>query len=310
MSNIQNQNSLKSFNGMLAMPQTKNFIKETLGSKSQQFTNNMVSLVANEKALQECAPQSLLYAGIKATALDLPLDNNLGFAYVLPYKGKDGAVAQFQMGYKGFIQLAMRSGQFKTINSREVKEGEIIGEDFMSGELEFKRLPLEERLKAKTVGFIAHFELLNGFKKTLYMTVEELQAHGKKYSKSYNSNYSNWKTNFEAMAEKTVLKRLLSKYAPLSIEMQSAIVNDQKIFTDENGEYIDNDQQQTNIEVVIKEKMSELGMSGAKTLQHFGITGEEYAKAKKDNTLADELIDRIKTKDVEEVEYVEVAENA
>lgn len=243
---------LAKFNSTITNVRTQEYLTQVLGEKKNAFVNNVTALVANNKALQECEPLSIMYAATKATALDLPLDQNLGFAYVIPYKNnKEGKTeAQFQMGYRGLVQLAMRSGQFKTINVRDVREGEIVGEDFLSGELQFKKLPDEEREKAKVVGYVAYFRLINGFEKMSYWTVQELKNHGLRYSQTYASKNdwvrknSKWETDFDAMAKKTVLKLLLSKYAPLSVDMQSAIKFDQAIIGENDSvRYVDNNSQ-------------------------------------------------------------------
>lgn len=234
--------NLATFNKTITDPRTQEYLGQVLGEKRSSFVNNLTALVANNKALQECEPVTTMYAAIKATALDLPLDQNLGFAYVIPYKNnREGKTeAQFQMGYKGYIQLAMRSGQFRTINVRDVREGEIVDEDFVSGELKFSKLPADKRGAAPIVGFVAYFELNNGFRKMSYWTVEELKAHGLRYSQTYASKKdfiresSKWSTDFEAMASKTVLKLLLAKYAPLSVEMRDAVKIDQAVIRSDN----------------------------------------------------------------------------
>jgi len=233
--------NLQIFNQTITNPRTQDYLKNVLGEKKSSFVNNLTALVSNNKQLQECEPVSVMYAGIKATALDLPLDPNLGFAYVIPFKNnkENKTDAQFQIGYKGFIQLAMRSGQFKTINVRDVKEGEVIGEDFVSGEIQFKKLE-SGREEAKTVGYVAYFRLINGFEKMSYMSREELEQHGKKFSQTFKKGYGLWKDDFDSMARKTVLKLLLSKYAPLSIEMQNAIQSDQAVISEKGEVYADN----------------------------------------------------------------------
>lgn len=202
--------NLAKFNSTITNVRTQEYLTQVLGEKKNAFVNNVTALVANNKALQECEPLSIMYAATKATALDLLLDQNVGFAYVIPYKNnKEGITeAQFQIGYRGFIQLAMRSGQFKTINVRDVREGEIVGEDFLSGELQFKKLPDEERENAKVVGYVAYFRLINGFEKMSYWTVQALKNHGLRYSQTYASKNdwvrknSKWETDFDAMAKK------------------------------------------------------------------------------------------------------------
>lgn len=244
--------NLQSFNQTIANPRTQEYLAQVLGEKRQSFVNNLTALVANNNKLQECEPIGLMYAGIKATALDLPLDANLGFAYVIPYRNnKEGKTeAQFQIGYKGFIQLAIRSGQFRSINVTDIKEGELVHEDMLTGDLTFKRAAANVREGLKTIGYAAFFRLTNGFEKTLYYTVEAVQAHAKKYSQTYGSKYestrnsSKWTTDFDAMAKKTVLKLLLSKYAPLSVEMAQAVTADQAVFDAQGKEhYIDNETQ-------------------------------------------------------------------
>lgn len=239
---------LKVFNQKIADPRTQEYLQQVLGEKKSSFINNLTALVAGSKQLQACNPMSVMYAAIKATALDLPLDPNLGFAYVIPYKNnKEGDTdAQFQIGYKGFIQLAMRSGQYRTINVRDVREGEIVGEDFVSGDLRFKKLN-SNRDKATIIGYVAFFRLVNGFEKMVFWTVDEVKQHAITYSKTYGSTIKNvreaskWVTDFDAMAKKTALKSLLSKYGVLSVEMKTAITSDQLV-VNERGEdmYEDN----------------------------------------------------------------------
>lgn len=240
--------NLQKFNQTIANPKTQEYLQSVLADKKSSFVNNITALVANNLKLQECEPVGIMYAGIKATALDLPLDANLGFAYVIPFKNnrENKTEAQFQLGYKGFIQLAIRSGQFKTINVTDVREGELIEWDMISGETKFKALPNRDKLQI--IGYAAYFRLTNGFEKTLYSTIQSIEIHAKKYSQTYSSQKdfiqksSKWTTDFDAMAKKTVLKLLLSKYAPLSVEMQSAIVSDQAIITENGERYVDNEQ--------------------------------------------------------------------
>lgn len=289
---------LQKFNATITNPRTQEYLVSVLAEKKSSFVNNLTALVANNKALQECEPLTTMYAAIKATALNLPLDQNLGFAYVIPFKNnKTGTTeAQFQIGYKGLIQLAMRSGQFKTINVRDVREGEIIDEDFVSGELKFKKLPDAERANAPVIGFVAYFELLNGFRKMSYWTVAELKAHGMRYSQTYSSRNeyvrknSKWETDFEAMASKTVLKLLLAKYAPLSVEMQDAVVSDQAVFrkSDSDVNYVDNEQEvATKIEAAEEMKALDLSDTSNWTADDFdnavlkGLMSKEEAQALK-----------------------------
>ena len=249
---------LKSFNQFVANPRTQEYLETVLAEKKSSFVNNITALVSNNAALQVCKPDTLLFASLKATALDLPLDQNLGFAYVLPYKDnkKGVTLAQFQMGYKGFVQLALRTGQFKTLNATDVREGELVGEDFVTGDLTFKKA--ENRESLPVIGYVAYMRLLNGFEKYLYMTVAEMKAHALRYSQTYKNKFGNWVENFDAMAKKTVIKLLLSKYAPLSVEMRDAIKADQAVLNDKGeATYADNtpdDQPQPEVSEAAKEK--------------------------------------------------------
>jgi recombination protein RecT len=245
---VKQESGLKVFNQTLANPKTQEYLQQVLGEKKSSFVNNLTALVANDKKLQACKPMSVMYAAIKATALDLPLDPNLGFAYVIPYKNSNEGCtdAQFQIGYKGFIQLAMRSGQYRTINVRDVRDGEIVGEDFVSGNLRFKKLS-SNREKAAIVGYVAFFQLVNGFEKMMFWTVDEVKQHAMTYSKTFGSTIktireaSKWTTDFDSMAKKTALKLLLSKYGILSVEMKNAITNDQLVVNEQGEEmYEDN----------------------------------------------------------------------
>jgi recombination protein RecT len=214
---------------------------EILGKNGNAFISSVVT-IATTSALSKCEPKSILSAAIAAASLNLQVTPSLGFAAIVPY----GNSAQFQIMTKGLVQLALRSGQFKTINVTEIYEGELKKENRLTGELDFTG----EKKSDKIVGYAAYFELVNGFSKSFYMTVEKITAHAKKFSKTFSFNGSSWKTNFEAMASKTVLKLLLSRYAPLSVEMQMSITADQAtVHTDENLEitdftYVDNGDQE------------------------------------------------------------------
>ena len=266
MENNQPQKSPASLiKEFMTQPNVTAKFQELLGKKSTGFITSVLQL-CNGTKLAQCEPKMIYQAAAMAAMLDLPLNPNLGFAYIIPYKesymGTDPntgkpvkveiLVPQFQMGYKGFIQLAQRSGQFKNINVTDVKEGEIKEFDRLKGEIEFDWDTTPGRGLKKTIGFAGYFSLINGFEKTLYMSVEQMQEHSKKYSKTFNQNSSKWKTEFEAMATKTVIKLLLSKYAPLAIEtIQQAAIADQAIIKQIEGgfetvefEYIDNNKEE------------------------------------------------------------------
>lgn len=220
------------------------FIKkaqDTLGSGTQQFMSSILSLVNSDRLLANCNSYELYNCCLMAAALKLPFNKDLGQAWIVGYKDKHRnfeVVPQLQIGWKGFVQLAQRSGRFRTINCGDVKDGEIKNIDRLSGEIEFDWIQNdEERSKKETIGYVAYFKLLNGFEKTFYMSKVELENHANKYSQSYRKGSGVWKDNFDAMARKTVLKLLLNRFAPLSVDMEKAIELDQE---DANGQYIDN----------------------------------------------------------------------
>jgi recombination protein RecT len=226
---------VKSLSSFLNSDAIKNKFTEILGQKGVGFISSVLSVVNSSNQLKNADQNSIYTAALMAASLDLPINQNLGFAYIVPYNGKVGndyiQMAQFQLGYKGFIQLAQRSGLYKKINSSDVREGEIIKHDRMTGEFEFNWIQdTNERLTKKVIGYLSFFELNNGFRNTFYMTIEEIEAHAKKYSQTYKKyNSGLWKDEFSAMAMKTVTKLNLSKNGPLSIEMQRAVVADQAV---------------------------------------------------------------------------------
>jgi len=225
-------NNQMTIKGFFHRDDVKSKFNELMGNRSAQFITSVLSVVNNNNYLKNASPESVFSSALMAATLDLPVNPNLGFAYIIPY----GQQAQFQVGYKGLIQLALRSGQFKTISVTPVYEGQIKQQNPLTG-FEFD---WSNKQSDKVVGYASYFSLINGFEKTMYMTVDEIQAHGKRFSKTYGNGV--WKTDFDAMAQKTCLKLLLSKYAPLSIEMQKAVIADQSIIRDAETmdvEYID-----------------------------------------------------------------------
>lgn len=249
---VANTGAKKELSTLLNSDNVKNRLKEILGERASTFTTSLMQIVKSSEKLSQCEPNSIIGAAMTSATLDLPLNNNIGFAYIIPFneKQKNGGYiqkAQFQLGYKGFIQLAQRSGQFKTLNVTEVKEGEISFFDRMTGDIEFNWFQNPtERNKRKTIGYVAYFRLLNGFEKNLFMTIEDLNIHAKKFSKTFKGGFGLWKDDFDSMAKKTVLKLLLSKYAPLSVEMRTAVITDQASFNDvedlDNLSYVDNEE--------------------------------------------------------------------
>jgi len=222
--------------------EVKKRFEEMLGKRAPQFITSVLQIATSNALLKNADPVSVYNAAAVAATLDLPLNSSLGFAYIVPYNTKqpDGSskvVAQFQIGYKGFIQLAQRSGQFRSISATPIYEGQIKENNPLTG------ITFDFSVKSDVViGYAARFELINGFEKTMYMTVAELQKHGARFSKSYNNATGLWKQDFDTMATKTVIKQLLSKFAPLSVEMQKAVITDQGHVIDyknDEVEYVD-----------------------------------------------------------------------
>ena len=256
----------------------KKKFQEILGKKSAAFITSVLQIVSQNSLLAQAEPTSVYQAAAVAATLDLPLNNNLGFAYIVPYnqKFKDESgqwkskqVAQFQIGYKGFIQLAQRSGQFKSISAAPIYQGQILNENPLDG-YEFDFTKKSDIL----IGYAAKFKLINGYEATLFMNIDQLKKHGSRYSKTFTNDKGLWNTDFEAMASKTVIKLLLSKYAPMSIEMQNAITTDQSVIN--NAEtlevtYIDNQLELPNKE----EERLALLISDAKTVEQLISFKEE-----------------------------------
>lgn len=206
---------------LLKQSSIRSRFQEILKDKAAGFTANLAVMVNNSETLQKCDPSTIISAAVISASLDLPLDPNLGFAAIVPYNNK----AQYQIMYKGLIQLAMRSGQYKTINVTEVYEGEIASENRITGEYKFD---FQARTGDKIIGYAAYFRLLNGFEKMIYWPRHQVEKHAGRFSQTYKKGYGLWKDDFHSMAKKTVLKMLLSKWGILSIEMQHAVRFDQK----------------------------------------------------------------------------------
>lgn len=248
----------------LTTENNKKYLESLLGEKTQAFITSLSTMVGSNEALNKCDRASLLGCALKATSMNLPFDQNLGFAYAVPYANK----AQFQMGYKGFIQLAQRSSQIQQLNAREVVEGEYKGDDVM-GEPIIEWLPIEQREDREVVGYMAGMRLVNGFIKIIYWSKIKIEKHADRYSQAYRyakrvgQKDAVWVNNFDAMAKKTVLKDLISKYAPMSVEMQQAIKYDQSvILTDpetgvEEVVYVDNPEN-IKVETISKEQQEEI----------------------------------------------------
>ena len=233
-------------------------VNELIGDEKRgaRFISSIVSAVNTNPQLKECDNASILSGALLGESLNLSPSPQLGNFYLVPFKDKDrGQVATFQLGYKGYIQLAIRSGQYKKLNVLAIKEGELIKYDPLNEEIEVDLIDDEEkREKAKTIGYYAMFEYVNGFKKTMYWSKKKMEAHALQYSKGYakKSGYTFWEKDFDSMAYKTMLRQLISKWGVMSIDMQQAYEGDMAyIKEDGTKEYLDNED--FTIEAEIKE---------------------------------------------------------
>ena len=234
------------FSQFMASPVVVNKVNNIVGGKDgQRFITAIVSAVSNNTALSECSQSSILSAALLGESLKLSPSPQLGQYYMVPFNSKGGKVAQFQLGYKGYIQLAIRSGQYKKLNVLAIKEGELIRYDPLNEEIEVRLIDDElAREQAKTIGYYAMFEYTNGFRKTMYWSKEKMEAHALKYSKGYQvkKGYTFWEKDFDAMAYKTMLRQLISKWGIMSIEMQMAMDGDMAVINEDGTkEYVDNE---------------------------------------------------------------------
>lgn len=239
----QNQLTIRDY---MVAPQVQSKLKDMFTDKRLMdgFVQSVISIAGSDELLAVAEPRSVFNACLTAASLNLPINKNLGFAHIIGYKNnkKGGVVeAQFQLGARGFKELAQRTGQYLVINDGDVREGELQGRDRLSGELKFNWVDDDTiRGKLPVIGYFSYFKLKNGFTSTLYMSVDEINQHGKQYSQSFKRGYGPWVENYDAMAIKTVMKRNISKNGPLSVELQRAIDVDQAIIHDDNSlEYAD-----------------------------------------------------------------------
>lgn len=222
-------------------------INKVIGGKDgQRFISAIVSAVNVNPNLQECTNQSILSGALLGESLKLSPSPQLGHYYLVPFNDRErGKVAQFQLGYKGYLQLAIRSGMYKKINVLAIKEGELIRFDPLNEEIEVNLIQdEEEREKADTIGYYAMFAYVNGFQKAIYWSKAKMEAHALKYSKGYQAKkgYTFWEKDFDGMAYKTMLRQLISKWGIMSIDMQTAMESDMAVIQEDGSKvYVDND---------------------------------------------------------------------
>lgn len=255
---------------LIQSPQVMKRLEDILGKKAATFATSVIQIVNSSELLKNAEPTSILNAAMVAATLDLPLNNQLGYAWIVPFKenkkGENGqwnsrVVAQFQIGYRGFIQLALRTGQYKAINAIPVYENQFKSFNSLTEELDadFSIEP-----SGSVVGYCAYFRLNNGFEKVAYWSRAKAEAHGKKYSKSFAKGP--WTDDFDGMAVKTILKNTLAKWGIMSVDMQKAIITDQAVINDVDGEdvtYIDNEAPDVNKEA----ERAQMLIENASTLQ-------------------------------------------
>lgn len=250
---VQRKNNQKlSLSAYLTSDAIKNHINNVVGSKDgQRFISAIVSAVNNNAALQECTNQSIVSGALLGESLKLSPSPQLGQYYLVPFNDKEkGKVAQFQMGYKGYIQLAIRSGQYKKLNVLAVKEGELEFFDPLNEDIKINLMvdSWDEREAAPTIGYYAMFELTNGFRKAIYWSKKQMENHAIKYSPGFandvkkGTSWTFWSKNFDGMAYKTMLRQLISKWGVMSIDMQKAFESDLgSINEDGTVNYVEND---------------------------------------------------------------------
>ena len=244
MSNQNQVAPIENFKAVLNSNDIKARLKNSLKSNWTQFATSMLDLYSGDSYLQNCDPYAVAIECVKAATLNLPISKTLGFAYIVPFKN----VPTFTIGYKGLIQLAQRTGQYKTINADVVYEGELKGHDKLSGMIDISG----EKTSDIVIGYFAYFQLVNGFEKMLYMSKEDVESWKNKYSPSAKSGFSPWKTEFDKMALKTCLRRLISTYGIMTTEMTEALSQDnfettpqkraeEKVLSNANSQIIDID---------------------------------------------------------------------
>lgn len=252
-------NNLPQLKAALNAPSVKAKFEEMLGKRASQFMTSITSVVGNNTLLQKADVNSIIMGAATAASMDLPLNPNLGYAALVPFNSKEGCFAQLQIQVKGWVELFLRSGQCQNIICETVYEGQLVKKNKFTGEYVFDE---DAKKSDKVVGYMAYFRLSNGFEKYEYMTVEEVKAHAQKFSQTYRKGIGPWKEMFEQMAQKSVLKRLLTKWAPKSIEMQQMAMFDQAVIKGDindmgNAQTVYADNPNNKVEEAVAEEIQE-----------------------------------------------------
>ncbi|MEB8418961.1 recombinase RecT [Enterococcus casseliflavus] len=282
------------FKALMNTPAMKKKFTDILHEKSDSFMGSLMTLVGSDDYLSKAEPMTIIASALKAATMDLPIDKNLGYAYVVPFNRSEKVgnkwvkhnEAQFILGYKGYIQLAQRSGQYKALNALAIYNGQLINWNPLTEEFTFD---YKAKVSDEVIGYVGFFELLNGFKKTVYWTKQEIESHRIKNSKSKDKEKLSgaWKENYDAMAIKTVLRNMLAKWGLLSVEMQSAITSDEKVFRiDENNDLIEeidlSDMEPLNRDLKEAEKVEDESSA-------FDEFKETFVTNKQQNSLFDDM---------------------
>lgn len=219
-------NNLPQLKQTLNAPSVKAKFEEMLGRRAPQFLTSITTVVQNNALLQKAEVNSIVMGAAVAASMDLPLHPSLGYAALVPFNTKEGCFAQLQVMVKGLTELALRSGQIHALIAETVYEGQLVKKNKFTGDYVFDE---DAKKSDKIIGFMAYIRLANGFEKYEYMTVEEIKAHAMRFSQTFKKGFGVWKEHFEEMAKKTVLRRILTRWAPKSLEMQQGLVYDQSV---------------------------------------------------------------------------------
>ena len=257
---VQNKSINQMMNAMLDKEGIKKRFDELLGKRSAQFVSSIVSLVNADSNMQQAfyeSPMSVIQAGLKAATFDLPVDQNLGYAYIVPFRNKGKMTANFILGWKGMHQLAIRTGAYKTINVVDIREGELKSYNRLTEDIDIDFIDDEdERESKKVIGYVGYYRLVNGAEKTIYMSVKQIENHEKKYRKGEYQG-KGWRDDWDAMARKTVYRKLIGKWGVMSIEYQNS-KDGQNLADQMKEEFIDNDYAPDAIVVDVSEETGEV----------------------------------------------------
>lgn len=272
---------------LVTSPNLKKKFEDVLGDKAPQFISSLVNVVNSTQSLQNVDQMSVIQTAMVAASLDLPIDKNLGYMWLVPYKHQ----ATPQIGYKGYIQLAQRSGQYRRMNAIVVYEGEFGGWNPLTEELIYTP---ENKSSDKVVGYLGHFELLNGFEKTVFWTREEVDKHRQRFSKMSGGNTPSgvWKTDFDAMALKTVLRNMLTKWGPMSVYMQTAISKDEQVIDVNEVEETESDSVADKLEQQLQKAPKDVSPQDETEVTGNATNADEEQSKTADETEQTELLRR------------------